>query len=244
MKRDDPLIKTGLIDPRTLIFLLFVLPVVLSTGISPKITVLNVVAVAVPAILALLYKGYVLAFVYAGLYSAVYITVRELTPVVPSLFRTLIFTCGGTVLIVLPACMMAYFIIKNTKVAEINAAMEKLHITQKISIPFMVIVRFIPTLRREATGINAAMKMRGIRLGGGKPLKMLEYRMIPLLMSSVKIGDELSMAAVTRGLGAPIKRTPVYRIKFNILDYIFIGTGAFCITLLLSSPNIYVILCV
>ena len=32
---------------------------------------------------------------------------------------------------------------------------------------------------------------------------MVEYRLVPLMVSVVKIGDELSAAALTRGLGAP-----------------------------------------
>ena len=40
----------------------------------------------------------------------------------------------------------------------------------------------------------------------------------PLLVSCVKIGDELSAAALTRGLGAPIRRTNVCRIGIKPLD--------------------------
>lgn len=55
--------------------------------------------------------------------------------------------------------------------------------------------RFFPTVGEEYGSIADAMRMRGIRFGGGKPAKMLEYRMVPLMISCVKIGDELSAAA-------------------------------------------------
>ena len=51
-----------------------------------------------------------------------------------------------------------------------------------------------------------------------KPTKMLEYRMVPLLVSCVKIGEELSAAALTRGLGAPVRRTNICRIGFGKFD--------------------------
>ena len=51
------------------------------------------------------------------------------------------------------------------------------------------------------------MRMRGIRIGGKHPGRMLEYRLVPLMISIVKIVDELSADALTRGLGAPGKRT-------------------------------------
>ena len=36
----------------------------------------------------------------------------------------------------------------------------------------------------------------------------------------VKIGDELSAAALTRGLGADVKRTKICKIGFRFVDYI------------------------
>lgn len=66
------------------------------------------------------------------------------------------------------------------------------------------------------------MKMRGISFAGGNALKMVEYRMIPLLFSCVNIGDELSAAAITRGLGGKIKRSSVVELKLGVLDYVLI----------------------
>ena len=75
------------------------------------------------------------------------------------------------------------------------------------------------------------MRMRGIRFGGKKPGKMIEYRLVPLLVCCVKIGDELSAAALTRGLGAPIRRTNVCRIGLRAQD-IFAMSVCFAIILL------------
>ena len=51
---------------------------------------------------------------------------------------------------------------------------------------------------------------------------MIEYRLIPLLFSCVNIGDELSAAAVTRGLGGKVKRTSVQVLKMRGADYLLI----------------------
>ena len=53
------------------------------------------------------------------------------------------------------------------------------------------------------------------------PMKMLEYRVVPLMMSIAKIGEELSAAALTRGLGAPQKRTNICKIGFGPVDVFF-----------------------
>lgn len=65
------------------------------------------------------------------------------------------------------------------------------------------------------------MKMRGIRLGGGKAGKMLEYRIVPMITCTAKIGEELSASALTRGLGKQKKRTNICRIGFGWADWTF-----------------------
>ena len=83
----------------------------------------------------------------------------------------------------------------------------------------------------EGASINNSMRMRGISLGGGKPTKMMEYRLVPLLMCSVRIGEELSQAALTRGLGAPIRRTNICKIGFQLQDYVMFAIGIASIVL-------------
>ncbi|MFR1114508.1 MAG: energy-coupling factor transporter transmembrane component T [Blautia sp.] len=69
---------------------------------------------------------------------------------------------------------------------------------------------------------SSAMRIRGIRLGGGKVSAILEYRIVPMMICSVKIGEELSAAALTRGLGGPIKRTNICRLSLQIQDIVFL----------------------
>lgn len=56
-------------------------------------------------------------------------------------------------------------------------------------------------------------------LSGGA---MLEYRLVPVIMCSVKIGEELSAAALTRGLGGSVKRTNICEIGFHVQDILFL----------------------
>lgn len=41
-----------------------------------------------------------------------------------------------------------------------------------------------------------------------------------MMICSIKIGEELSAAALTRGLGAPVRRTNICKIGFKALDII------------------------
>ena len=98
--------------------------------------------------------------------------------------------------------------------------MLRLHLSEKIIIPLSVMFRFFPTVMDEAASINAAMRMRGIYMGGKNVGKMLEYRLVPLMTCCVKIGEDLSAAALTRGLGGEVKRTNICKIGFHIQDYL------------------------
>ena len=127
-----------------------------------------------------------------------------------------------------PGIMTGAYLISSTSISEFIGAMERMHITEKIVIPMSVIFRFFPTISEEYQAIRDAMKMRGIRFGGKNPF----------LMSVVKIGDELSAAALTRGLGATVKRTNVCQIGFHVQDLIAILFCVICFALFLFQQQI------
>lgn len=69
--------------------------------------------------------------------------------------------------------------------------------------PLSVLFRFFPTLGEEARAVGSAMRMRNLRLGKAGPVSLVEYRLVPLISCAVQIGEDLSAASLTRGLGAP-----------------------------------------
>jgi energy-coupling factor transport system permease protein len=123
-----------------------------------------------------------------------------------------------------PAFMLGYYIIESTSTRDFIAAMRKWNVTDKFIIPVAVVFRFLPTIREESNSIKKAMKMRGIQLTNGhclrKPWIYIEYRIIPLMISIAKIGEELSAAALTRGLQVGIERSSIAEIKFCVFDYL------------------------
>lgn len=203
-----------LLDVRTKFVLLIVTSVViLKASFSGPELILMVFLAAMPFLLQLMYKRTAAAFGYLLGFAAVSIlSLCEFGPVVMT-------TCGIFTRL-LPVYVVGQIFISETKVNEYTSAMDKMKIPPCISIPIAVLFRFFPTLKEEYQSISNAMKMRGIRFGGKHPGKMIEYRMIPFLMSSLKIGDELSAAALTRGLGAPVKRTSIAECRFTLLDII------------------------
>ena len=115
---------------------------------------------------------------------------------------------------------MGVYFLTTTRVNEFVLAMQKMHVSQKVIIPLSVMFRFFPTVGEESASISDAMRMRklGFRYFWRRPVEVLEYRMVPLMMSVVQIGEELSASALTRCLGQDRTRTSISDGGFGPLD--------------------------
>lgn len=223
-----------LLDPRTkLLMLVTVTSLMLSTGNSGVMNIVKPVLSILPFVLLLTEGRWKTAAKYLFLYAICFALERAALYMMSGLPAFLLLAVCSIMTRFAPGVMMGAFLIASTSVSDFIAAMKRMHVSEKIIIPMSVIFRFFPTIGEENAAISDAMRMRGIRFGGRHPGKMLEYRLIPLMISVVKIGDELSAAALTRGLGAPVKRTDICRIGFHAQDIvmIFICVLGFVLTL-------------
>ena len=139
----------------------------------------------------------------------------------------------------LPGGMLGVYFFCSTRVNEFVAAMERMHVPQGIIIPAAVMFRFFPTVKEEAAGISDAMRMR--KLGFShfltRPVEILEYRLVPLMISVVNIGEDLSASALTRCLGMYKERTNISRCGFGVIDLVLFGIGS--LFLLLGAWDTY-----
>ena len=91
-------------------------------------------------------------------------------------------------------------------------------------IPLAVMLRYIPAIREDWRYIKDAMRMRDVSptLIGfiRQPVMTVECIYVPLLTAASKTADELSIAAVTRGIENPEPRTCLVRIQFRPADFI------------------------
>lgn len=215
--------KGFFLDPRTKLLLLVTISTV-STSSSDNISlsIFRYILVAVPFLGLVLIKRIKNAIVYLVFFVASNFTALFLLPYIHGFFNFLVMAICVVFSRMMPGFAMGWYFIVSTNVSEFISALEKMHVSEKIIIPLAVVFRFFPTVGEEYSSIKDAMKMRGVRLGGGKMSDMLEYRIIPLIISCVKIGEELSAAALTRGLGNPAKRTSLCNVKLNFIDIIII----------------------
>ena len=176
-----------------------------------------------------------LALSYILIYIAAKYVQVYLLPTATGIIAILLVMFSYTATRMLPIMIMGYYTITTTKVSEFITSMEKSNIPKEISIPLSVIFRYIPSVYEEIKSITNAMKMRGFGLNVKSlknPLKLIEFYMIPILVSTIKTADELSAASLTRGLSNPKGRTHLIEVKLNIIDYSllaisFIGLGVY-----------------
>lgn len=228
------------LDPRTKLYLLIIFSIVMIDGKTDGISFwLKPVLSLVPFFLLLSGRRRRAAITYMVIFVASWVI---------NLFFLSYMGTVATILVSLitqmgmrwfPSAMMGYYLFSTTRVSEFILAMQKMRIPECFIIPFSVMFRFFPTVYEEADSIGKAMQMRGITMQNffKNPSAMLEYRLVPLMMSVVTIGNDLSAAALTRGLGSDRKRTSICKIGFHIADYLFMlsATAAFVLFLVFGE---------
>ena len=210
------------LDPRTKLLLCITVSMVMcamdSVGIFKYIIPFIVV---VPLIFVAIVKSPLIALWYGSMYVIAMIVPPLLVPYFPIAINVLFTGVIVTMTKIIPGMSMFIFLISTTSVAEFIAAMEKMKVPKVFIVPVSVMFRFFPTIIEEYGSIRDAMSLREVG-SLRKPIQMLEYRMVPLLVSITSIGNDLSISALTRGLDAPCKRTNMCSIGFHIQDYIAI----------------------
>ena len=141
-------------------------------------------------------------------------------------FAALFFSLVRLGRLMLPIFMAGILLMKTTSVSEFMLSFERMHLPNKLIIPLSVMFRFIPTISEEWHSIRDAMRFRGIGISVRsvltKPMMTLEYTMVPLLMSTATISDELAAASLSRGLDADTKRTCIEDIRLRTQDFLLI----------------------
>ncbi len=222
-------------DPRTKLLLLLLC--VLCTMFAPSLRY-ELVLVCLIAVFSMLSGQAVHAFLgilfYGLIYAVTLLTITKMTGTTQAVFAAFL----GLVNKVYPCGLMAGLMIKTTKTGEFMAAFYKIHMPDRFVIPFAVMMRYLPVVKEDWHYIKDAMRMRGISPSIKniclRPMVVAECLYVPLMMAASNTADELSIAAITRGIENPNPRTSLTEIKFLFRDLIavFAFTGYFVIGLM------------
>ncbi|WP_287163393.1 energy-coupling factor transporter transmembrane component T [Clostridium sp.] len=147
----------------------------------------------------------------------------------------MIITFSQFIKMILPCALLASIMISTTKVSEFMGALNKMKVSKKVIIPLTVMIRYFPVVFEDWKNIKDSMRMRDVSptfLGFLKnPSDTIECIYVPMLMSASKVSDELSAAAITRGIENPNPRTCMVKMKMKFCDYLSISLMVIVIVL-------------
>lgn len=128
----------------------------------------------------------------------------------------------------IPLFMCFVLMIRSLEVSEISATFLKMKIPQEIITTFVVGLRYFPTLKEEWNYILEGMSLRRLTVFDRNPIKVLKkcvsYYLVPLFISASLIIEDISNAAVTRGIDSPCERSCWKYHSMRIQDYILMSS--------------------
>ena len=121
--------------------------------------------------------------------------------------------------------VMGAWMSTNLRISDFVTSMQNMHLPKGIIITLAVVFRYLPTLREEFRYITNTMKLRGVGVNMKNilfhPLKTSEYAIVPLIIRSITIADELAASAMTRGLDLETERTSYRFVRLIGWDILY-----------------------
>lgn len=210
------------LDPRTELLLLVLANVIAFTQRSLHIEITWIILLLLLISACGLPKTAIqLAFAFAGcIFLQYYVFPRG-----PQVLASTFFIVVSYARKIFPCLIVGSLIVKKTSVRELMLALRSWHIPQGLIITLSVTVRYFPAIKEEIGYIRDAMRLRNIH-----GIQKLEYLIVPIMISATSTAEELSAAAVTRGIENPCRKTSMVRMRFKLQDVLCLTGGLiFCI---------------
>jgi energy-coupling factor transport system permease protein len=115
----------------------------------------------------------------------------------------------------------AFTLLYTTPQGTLVRGMVRLGLPYEYGLSLAIALRYIPTFGGIILMIMDAQKARGLELDKGnffrKTLKYV-YVMAPVVISALRMADQLSLSIESRAYGAPVKRTYLTDLKMRLTD--------------------------
>jgi len=205
------------IDPRTGIILLLLSNII---AFAQSVLWVNGSWVCILALLMFLCGCGRSAAKFLTAYLLLLILQYKLIPVAPKFIATSFSIFVNYSIMMYPCIIIGILMIRKTPLRHFIVALRKWHLSTNFIISFSVALRYFPAIREEKGHIWDAMKLRNIH-----GLQRMECMVLPMMVSAINTADELSAAAVTRGIENPAPKTSLVELNMSILDWLYIGMG-------------------
>ena len=122
---------------------------------------------------------------------------------------------------------------------SLMAALQAMRFTKAVGIAVAVVLRFFPTISGEYRAIRSSQRFRGIGVGVVHTLTHLpstvEYILIPLILRTTKVAEELSASMTVRGVRFSGETISYHPIHFSWKD------GTLCVFMAVIAGAVFVL---
>lgn len=198
-------------DPRVGLWLLIAANMI---AFRPHAFWLELALIGLLLVLMLGHGRLTMAFKWAVGYCALVVFQQFILPVSPMVIATSFTIFATYTRRMFPCLMTGALMLTCTPLRCLIVSLRQLHIPQKLIVAISVTLRYFPAIREEVGYIRDAMKLRDIR-----GLARLECTVMPLMVSATETAEELSAAAVTRGIENPARKTSAVSLRLSPLDF-------------------------
>ena len=207
------------LDPRTKLLILAITSVSIFLNESMLI---EGAFIFIPFLLLLQAKHIRLAFKSGATFIILLALPMLLVPHLPVTAGGILYMFAVYIRKLIPCFMLGSLLIRTTKVSTFLAAISRLHLPKGFTIALSITLRYFPTMTEEWGFIKDAMSLRGISASPAgllfHPVRTMEYVYVPMLVSASKISDEITQAAITRGIDHLERRSCLENIRFRMRD--------------------------
>lgn len=163
---------------------------------------------------------YSMAVKWAVGYCALLLFQQYILPASPKIIATSFTIFATYARRMFPCLMTGSLMLKCTPLRYFIVGLRQLRVPQRLIVAVSVTLRYFPAIREEMGYIRDAMKLRDVR-----GLARLEGTVIPLMVSATETAEELSAAAVTRGIEDPAPKTSAVFLRLSPVDLAGMAAG-------------------
>ena len=202
--------KQSIFDPRAGLWVLIAANIIAFSDHS-----LWVELILISLLLALMmgHGRFTMAVKWAAGYCALLVFQQVILPASPMIIATSFTIFATYTRRMFPCLMTGALMLTGTPLRYLIVGLRQLHIPQKLIVAVSVTLRYFPAIREEFGYIRDAMKLRNIR-----GFARLECMVMPLMVSATETSEELSAAAVTRGIENPARKTSAVSLRLSLMD--------------------------
>ena len=202
--------KKSIFDPRAGLWILIAANII---AFSDHTLWVELVLIALLLALMIVHRRFTMAVKWAVGYCALLVFQQVILPASPMVIATSFTIFATYTRRMFPCLMTGSLMLKCTPLRYLIVGLRQLHIPQKLIVAISVTLRYFPAIREEIGHIRDAMKLRNIR-----GFSRLECTVMPLMVSATETAEELSAAAVTRGIENPARKTSAVSLRLMPAD--------------------------